>query len=385
MSQENIEDIVSDMSPEETARIVAELVQGNSEPELEPMDPQGAVDRYLDTRDDLRVSTRNSHSSGLSFFVRWCENVAGIENMNDLSGSLLNEFYVWRRDESSDRVDKLSRKTQETQQKIIKTFIEHCETWNFVPERLSHSVYIPILDDEDEVRDEVLEKDTVNEILNYLHKFSYASLEHVTWLLLASCGARVGGIHALDVEDFVSSQDGAYLSFRHRPETGTPLKNKIGGERDVDLDKSVASVLGDYIECKREDTTDEHGRNPLLSSRWGRVAKSTMRNYIYKWTRPCSVGNECPFGEDPDECEAAERTNTAHKCPGSLSCHPVRKGYITSELKAGVPQRVVSERCNVSKEVMDKHYDYRSKKEKMEARRMLLQQAHRINSGYLSG
>jgi hypothetical protein len=40
---------------------------------------------------------------------------------------------------------------------------------------------------------------------------------------------RVGGVHALDVEDY--HPDKQYVEVRHRPDEGTPVKNKGDGER----------------------------------------------------------------------------------------------------------------------------------------------------------
>jgi hypothetical protein len=52
--------------------------------------------------------------------------------------------------------------------------------------------------------------------------------------------------------------------------------------------------------------------------------------------------------------------------------HPIRRGYIAHLLKRGIPVEVVSERCNVSPGIIDKHYDVRSAEEKMRQRRQVL-------------
>lgn len=385
MTGDQTDEIVSqvmDQLGDELAGPFAEKVAEQMGPSLEPMSPREAVDKYFDNR-SFEPATRNTIKSSLcNFFLPWCEDIAGIENMNDLTGNDLADYRVWRREKASKRVDKLKPKSEETQQKIIRKFIEYCETWEVVRPNLHEYVIVPTVSKDDEVRDEVLDSDTAKYVLEWLRKYEYGDIEHVVWLLLSSCGARTGGIHSLDRTDYISNDDGAYLKFRHRPETGTALKNGEEGERNVDIPGSVSEVLDDYIEDNRISNTDEYGREPLLTTNHGRLSKSTIRNYVYAWTRPCAIGQECPYGRDPDDCDAARRNNWAFECPDSLSCHPVRKGYITAELKAGVPKEIISERCDVSESIMDKHYDHRSEEEKMEARRIAIQLAHETGSRY---
>ena len=65
----------------------------------------------------------------------------------------------------------------------------------------------------------------------------------------------------------------------------------------------------------------------------------------------------------------------ASKCPASVTPHPIRRGYITGLLGAGVPIQVVSERCNVSPGVIEEHYDVRSAGEKMRQRQEVLRES----------
>lgn len=385
MSGEDGEELVSllvDKFEDELAGTLAEEVTDQMGPSLESMSPKEAVDKYFDTRELNPNTERTHHSSLYNFFLQWCEEVADIEDMNNLTGNDLADYRVWRREKASDRVEKLSPKSEETQQKITRKFIEYCESWEVVRPGLHEYVIIPSLNKKDEVRDEILDSESAKALLEWLRKYEYGGIQHVVWLLLASCGARTGAIHSLDLDDYVPGDDGGHLKFRHRPETGTTLKNDQDGERDVDIPQSVSEVLDDYIEDHRVSKTDEYGREPLLTTVHGRLAKSTIRNYIYAWTRPCAIGKECPYGRDIEECDAAQRNNWAFKCPDSLSCHPVRKGYITAELKSGVPKEVLSEHCDVSKATMDKHYDHRTQEEKMKARKIAMELAHERESRY---
>lgn len=120
--------------------------------------------------------------------------------------------------------------------------------------------------------------------------------------------------------------------------------------------------------------TDDYGRELLLASPQGRITKSTIRKYVYKWSRPCAVGAACPHDRGPDECDAANNLDQASKCPSSVTPHPIRRGYITRLLKAGVSMEVVSDRCNVSPVVIDEHYDVRSEDEKMRQRQAVLRE-----------
>jgi integrase len=161
----------------------------------------------------------------------------------------------------------------------------------------------------------------------------------------------------------------------HRPDTDTPIKNGPRGERPVAIPKSVCDVIDDYLAYQRPDVTDDNGRESLLATAQGRPAKSTIRKCVYKWSRPCAYGKECPHDRDPEECEAASDVSRASGCPSSVTPHPIRRGYITHLLQSGVHVQVVSDRCNVTPGVIDQHYDVRSEEDKMRQRRQVLTEA----------
>ena len=186
---------------------------------------------------------------------------------------------------------------------------------------------------------------------------------------------RMGAAHGLDVEDYQPDDDNPHLDLSHRPDTDTPLKNGSRGERPVSIPEETQEIIDDYLENKRPDVTDDHGQNPLLASSRGRLSKSTIRKYVYKWSRPCVYGADCPHGKDPEDCEAAQSLDQVSKCPSDMTPHPIRRGYITRLLTAGVPVDVISERCNVSSIVIDEHYDVRTEDEKMRQRQDILRES----------
>jgi len=161
------------------------------------------------------------------------------------------------------------------------------------------------------------------------------------------------------------------LRLRHRPETETPLKNKQAAERSIAVGDRYCQVISDYLDHQSHEIRDKHGRRPLISSKQGRLSAGAIRNAVYALTRPCQYG-QCPHDRDPDTCEAMSY-QVARDCPSSRSPHGIRRGSITKRLRDGTPQDVVSDRSNVSREVLDKHYDQRSEDEKMEQRRRFLE------------
>jgi integrase len=185
---------------------------------------------------------------------------------------------------------------------------------------------------------------------------------------------RMGAAHGLDVDDYQPDAKTPHLDIVHRPETDTPIKNGKRGERPVAISSEVCEVIDDYLDHQRPDVTDGNGREPLLATAHGRAAKSTIRKYVYKWSRPCEVSGECPHDRDPTNCEAVVDIDQVSKCPSSVTPHPIRRGYITHLLKSGVPVEVVSERCNVSPAIIDEHYDVRSAEDKMRQRQQVLDQ-----------
>ncbi len=158
------------------------------------------------------------------------------------------------------------------------------------------------------------------------------------------------------------------MGTRHRPETETPLENQATGERLVALSDDMCRLPDDWIAERRPDVVDDHGRQPLLATSQGRLSGSGLRGHVYRFTRPCQVGQECPHDREPAECEAVEH-DQASKCPSSVSPHAIRRGAITNHLNSDVPENVVGDRANVSKDVLDQHYDQRTERERMEQRR----------------
>lgn len=341
--------------------------------QLEPLSPSEAVDLYLEARDDATDQTLDGQKYRLRAFVAWCDE-EGIANMNDLSGRDLYAYRVWRR-EGGYSGEELATVTLRGDMATLRAFLRFCGEIDAVPEELFDQVPLPRMDGEADVSDSTLDPDRAIEIVDYLDRFEYASRRHVIVMLLWHTGCRVGALRALDLGDLDLDgerprADGPAIHFVHRPETGTPLKNKEKSERWNAISAHVAEVLDDYIHGPREKVTDEHGRAPLITTRNGRVSVSACRDTLYRVTRPCWRDEGCPHDRDPDECEAAHYSKMS-TCPSARSPHDVRSGRVTAHRLADEDRSLVSDRMDASEDILDKHYDRRSKRQKAEQRRRL--------------
>lgn len=326
---------------------------------LKPTPPQDAVERFVkDKQPEVTEKTIRNYRYSLGRFCDWL-NDDGTTNLNNLDSEQLQRFKTYR-------LEQVAVITCRQDMLVLKQFLQFCEHIHAVPRDLSEMVRIPSVGPDDEICDDVLSREEAQEVLNYLQKYEYASNRHVTLLILWKTGMRLGGLRALDVEDFDDVRPA--LQLRHRPSTGTLLKNKEKSERDVLISPETAEVVADYVEQTRPDVEDEYGRRPLLASESGRVVGTTIQRYVYGATRPCIYnGGSCPFDRDPESCEALS-WNGSSKCPGSVSPHALRRGYVTAARNAGQPKDVTGERVNMSGDVLDKHYDKGTSAEKAKRR-----------------
>lgn len=332
---------------------------------LEPIDPETALELYLaDRANELAEATLYSHESRLSHFVSWCDE-QDITNLNDLTGRKLHRYRLHRREDGN-----LSVASEKTQMDTLRVFIRWLEQVDGVEKDLSTKVRSPSLSPEQNTRHVMLDSEQATEVLSHLEKYEYATFGHITIALLWHSMMRIGAAHAIDIADY--HPDEQYMEIHHRPETGTPIKNKEDGERLIALSSQLCELLDDWIANRRPAVTDEYGREPLLATQQGRAHRTTIRGYCYRVTRPCEFGKECPHSRDPNDCEATNR-DSAYDCPSSVSPHAVRRGSITNSLNSNMPETATSDRANVTQSVLEQHYDRRTKREKMEQRRKYLE------------
>lgn len=315
---------------------------------------------FLDKhRSESSDETVKDYHYTLKQFTLWCEE-AGIERVSDLSGFHFEQFERYRRGD-------VAPVTLHGQMKTVRGMMKYLARIDAVDSDLPEKVHIPKVSKDEASNDEKLAVEDAEALLNYYRNSTadYATVHHAILEVLWHTGCRMAGLQALDLEDFNREEN--YLYFRHRPDSGTRLKNGVDGERVVKISPKVTDVLKTYIVRERHNKRDDHGRQPLIACRQGRPAKSTIRAYTYQATQPC-LHSECPHGKVRSTCEWTER-NQSSRCPSSMSPHKIRTGSISWHLNRGLPLEVVSDRVNASEKIIRRHYDKESEIERMRTRR----------------
>lgn len=325
------------------------------------MDPTKAKTTYLESRrTDLRESTLNTHHYRLKHFVRWCDQ-QGIEDISTISRAQIDSFANWRRDDGD-----LAKTSMKGQMDTLRVFLKYLERIGIVESDIHEAVPSVDMSPSEERNERIVPAEEARAILETLDRYHYASTKHLWFLLAWRTSARISSLRALDVEDYDENEQ--YLYIRERD--NTQLKNGSTGERPVALNDDTCAVLDDYLEQNRTEVTDEDGRNPLISSAHGRVHRNTMRRWSYTLTCPSFYSED---GCGDADCASQQNSKTSYKCENSVSPHAIRRGSITHFLRNDLPAKVVSDRADVSEDVLNKHYDSRGEKEKMEQRRDYLE------------
>lgn len=317
---------------------------------LEPMTPQKGVQTYLDSRrSELSQSTVYEHTCRLNRFLEWTDKVE-LDNLNDLNGRKCRDYL-------SHRQEDVAPTTLENEMRTFRLAVEEWEAVNAVVKGLSKDVKVPTANKRQQARKVSIAHDHATAIEKYLDKYEYGSFRHVLFTLMWKTGARTGGIHSLDLKDFsLEKYRRPVIAFKHRPQSGTPLKNDRWGEREVPVSEPVGELIQDYIEHTRPDVTDEKGRKPLLTTKQGRPQKTTIQRNIYALTRPCYIGQDCPEDKNPETCEWTDY-NQSSKCPDSVSPHAVRAGFVTHMRNKGADFDTIGDRVDATTDVLKQHYD----------------------------
>ena len=105
--------------------------------------PDEALKLYLRERStEVTENTLQSHEYRLNHFVRWCNEVAEIENVNNLTGRDLHRYKLWRQEDGD-----LNQVSLKSQMDTLRVFLRFCASIDAVEPDLHSKVMSPTLSD----------------------------------------------------------------------------------------------------------------------------------------------------------------------------------------------------------------------------------------------
>lgn len=348
------EHIADEFSEKIAAAVVDEMDDKFQQFSLKSCPLVEALEEFREEKLNEIKSTRQ-YNRKFDHMKDYLRNEVPYSSTSDLTIDDVRRYYNWRKYDSRDAEEPYADSTLSDDMYLFREFIRFMEGNQLVPRGYQDIVVIPDVDYQsgEGIDEKLLEPEIAKAAQDYLYKFHYADVEHICFALMCESGPRLSGLEGRDLSDL--DFDEGVLSFNHHEET--ELKSNESSEREIKLYGELIDIIQDYLDNKRPEATDPEGRKPLLSKGNGRISDSTIRKIAYKWTRPCALGMECPHDRDPENCEAAQKNNSAYKCPSSRAPHHIRTGYITTQRNNGVSSEAIEQRCDVSPRVQDLHYD----------------------------
>lgn len=354
MKQRLSEDPTEEFLEQIASTVVDQMADSFPELSLKSRPMGEVLDEFREKKLE-EVGSTGQYKRKLNYLQTYLEDEARVETSEDLTSEDVERYDTWRKYESLSRDEPLADTTLRDDMYLFHEFIQYLIEHRMAPVRFEKCVEIPEIDYEggEGVDKKKLDPEIAKAALDHLRKYEYADIEHVSMELMCQSGPRKGGLIGRDVPDF----DYEERILQYETQETTPLKNDEGSEREITLYGDVPEIIQDYLDDQRPPVTDEEGREPLLTKGDGRISPSTLQKIAYKWTRPCVVGLDCPHDRDPEDCEAAQKNNSAFKCPSSRAPHHIRTGYITDQKNRGVSGDGIEQRCDVSPRVQKLHYD----------------------------
>ena len=232
------------------------------------------------------VDSTGQYERKLNYLRTYLEDETCVETSDDLTSEDVERYKKWGKYESLSRDEPLARTTLRDDMYLFREFIQYMIEHRMAPARFEKRIEIPEIDYEsgEGVDKKKLDPEIAKAALEYLRKYEYAGVEHVSMKLMWQSGPRKGGLIGRDVPDF----DYEERILQYETQETTPLKNDEGSEREISLYGETPEIIRDYLKNQRPAETDDEGREPLLSKGDGRISASMLQKIAYMWTRPCS-------------------------------------------------------------------------------------------------
>jgi len=329
--------------------------------------PTKTIDQYIKSREhELAEASVQNIRYRLKQFRQWTDEI-NLKDISELDGMMCEQWKLARVEGGLEPI------TVQQHMRTFRHYVRWMGTVGYVDPDLHELIRIPSVDKSERSRDVMIEFERAEAILEHLGQFAWASRRHIIFGILWHTAMRTGSLRALDVDDVEEHGDIVYVRVRHRPKTGTPLKLRENGSRNVTIsDTDLADAILDYINHTRTNVEDGYGRDPLITTKNGRASETTIRVDCYRATHPCEI-EDCPHDRNKQNCEYRSHGQTGG-CPSARSPHAVRRGAITAHLNRGIEKEVIGERAAVSVGTLESHYDARTEEDKRRNRLLALEE-----------
>jgi len=322
---------------------------------------EDAWNRYARTkRSDPEFSdgTVDTYSYGIDKFTAWLE-----ENsleLGDLKAWNVGNFTLWLEENFN-----LEPTTVASYTKAVKQLLIFCAEKDVIDESVVGGHEVRTATKEERQWNKEIDTDRAKEIAAYLQEHHPAHRDTVIFTILLRTGMRTCGLLAIDLGDiYENGGDGWVIDLRDREDT--PLKRGDDHERIVNIRQDTWKLIQEYATNHRVETTDDNGRNPLITTRHGRACPTTVSTAVLKATCPQHTGiGEC-------DCDAPVTTKGARKCDESHSPHALRAAHVTHARDKGISWEDIGGRVACQPDTLRLHYDKANKQEEAERRESLL-------------
>lgn len=242
-----------------------------------PMSMDEALDKHIKMceAEDYADATLYAHKSRLGMFLDWLDVETSVAETTDINRRHLQDYFIHRKTE-------VNKVTLKSDMDTIRVFMRHLEDYDAVYSGLQQYVTSPSLQGDEGQRSDHLSIERGEAIQANLRQYHWASVQHVLFELLWNTGMRIGAAHSPDEDDFLEEKKA--LKLRHRPDTGTTLKNGKRGQRTVAIADVVCEAISDYLVNpeRPDDPVDGEGRKPLLASSHGGGGRYHKNQYFTK-------------------------------------------------------------------------------------------------------
>lgn len=319
------------------------------------------LERFMSERPgDLAQSSVETYRYGINSFKTWMDGEG--YTLQDLDAWTVGEYWTWLRDEND-----YSESTLESYTKATRAFLKFGGEKNVVQEGLHEHVENYHASKEGRQWDQEVDVERIDEIVEFLERAYPTERNPLIFRLLAKTGLRRSGLRALDVKD-VKYEGGPRLYVRSRE--NTKLKGRKNHNRIINISQDLYNDLQAYVEDRRIDVVDEYGRNPLFTTKNGRVSIGLIVDTVHYYSSPHISG----AGECQPECEVGPNPNKheTKKCNKSFSPHTLKKYHVTKLRNRGIGFESIGERVATNPDTLRVHYDESKQKQQADRRKETL-------------